>query len=774
MNKPTEAVRERGVARANDLSRLIALGRGRLKDAIAGASAFAEDRSRLLAVGRDGFKDAIAGLVASVVLIANIVSFGALMFPGDLSAGIPTAIWAMLIGGCIGGIWIALATSLPPLATGIDSPTGAVLVLLSAAAGPGVVAAGGSPQVAVETVMLIFTAATVMSGALLYGLGACRWGSYFRFVPYFVVGGFLAATGWFLIAGGVRMTSGRALTLGSFANDWTLMDVAKLASAVGMLAILLALRRWIKSALAMPAALLALWLAATIVLRSLGLSAPEHGWYLPSLGTLTRWSPFEAAHTSALTWPMAAGLIPEMLAVTIVALISLVTKVSSIEVARQTSGDLDREFRAHGIASLIAAPFGGLTSSLQTGTSRLLEHAGGATRMSGVISALVLGVVGLASFNLPGLIPIPIVAGLVFYLGYTFIVDALWRPYEQRAWLDLLLAIAIMTVCVEYGYLVGVLGGLVCACLLFAINYARVGVVRRHVSRTQFASYVNRSAEASKYLRETGDAVQLYWLSGYIFFGSSEGVFERVRSDIEALPPHRVAYVILDFGMVSGADSSSIVSLAKLRNFCQQQGITLVYCSMSPPSHRALERAGFFGGKSRHQFFADLNVALAWCENQLLAKAKLDTDTGLSGFAQWLAHQLGASVRPADFIAYLERKDIDGSQILYREAAPADSVDLVAAGSLAIDIATGDGKSLRVRRIMAHTVVGEMGFFRHSVRSATVSADGPVILFTLTRANFERMRRERPDLASAFDDFILRVLADRIDFANREVAALSR
>jgi hypothetical protein len=36
----------------------------------------------------------------------------------------------MLIGGCICGVLIALATSLPPLATGIDSPTGTVLVLL--------------------------------------------------------------------------------------------------------------------------------------------------------------------------------------------------------------------------------------------------------------------------------------------------------------------------------------------------------------------------------------------------------------------------------------------------------------------------------------------------------------------------------------------------------------------------------------------------------------------------------------------------------------------
>jgi MFS superfamily sulfate permease-like transporter len=46
-----------------------------------------------------------------------------------------------------------------------------------------------------------------MSGALLYGLGKANWGAYFRFVPYFVVRAFMAATGWFLIAGGIRMTS---------------------------------------------------------------------------------------------------------------------------------------------------------------------------------------------------------------------------------------------------------------------------------------------------------------------------------------------------------------------------------------------------------------------------------------------------------------------------------------------------------------------------------------------------------------------------------------
>jgi hypothetical protein len=52
----------------------------------------------LRARASDVARDLIAGVVAAVLLIANIVSFGALMFPGELADGAPLAVWAMLIG----------------------------------------------------------------------------------------------------------------------------------------------------------------------------------------------------------------------------------------------------------------------------------------------------------------------------------------------------------------------------------------------------------------------------------------------------------------------------------------------------------------------------------------------------------------------------------------------------------------------------------------------------------------------------------------------------
>jgi SulP family sulfate permease len=729
-------------------------------------------RLRLVAQGRSVAKDAVAGLVASVVLVANIVSFAALMFPGDLGDGIPVAIWAMLVGSALGGIWIAWATSLPPIATGIDSPTGAFLVLLSASASAAVTASGGSTHTAIITVMMIFTAATAMSGALLYLIGLFRWGTYFRFVPYFVVGGFLAATGWLLVAGGVRMTTGLQLSFDSVATRWNLMSVEKFASALAVLLMLLAVRRFVRSALAIPAALLVMWLSGVGILHVLGLADRQHGWYLPSLGTLAAWYPFEAMHAAHLTWRAIVDLIPEFVAVAIVALVSLVTKVASLEVVRQTSGDLDREFRSHGLANLAITPLGGIACGLQTGTSRLLEQAGGSTRLSGIVSAVLLGAVALAHLDLPGAIPIPIVAGLVFYLGYTFIFDALSRPYAQRAWMDLVLALVIMGICIRYGYLVGVLAGLVGACVLFALNYARLGVVRRHATRAEFASFVDRSAEALEHLRAAGTAIQVYWLNGYIFFGSSEGLFERIRRDIEALPPRHVEYVILDFGMVSGTDSSAVASLTKLRNFCDRKAVTIVYCALSPAHQAVLELGGLIGAKRRHKAFVDLNHALAWCEDRLIAAANLHIGMDMEGFEAWLQQQLGEGVRAADLIAYLERKETADSEVLYQEGEPADTIDLVAVGNLAIDITRRDGERLRVRRFMTHTMLGEMGFVRRAARSATVRSTGEATVFTLTRPSLERMRRERPDLATAFDEFVIRTLADRVDLANRSAAAL--
>jgi SulP family sulfate permease len=736
---------------------------------IDGQTPHADARGRLV------LRALLAGLVASIVLIVNIVSFAALMFPGALAAGASTAVWAMLIGSGVTGLWVAWRTSLPPMAVGIDSPTGAVLVLLSASCAAAVAANGGTAQAALQGVLLLFAAATALSGALLLALGLARWGNYMRFVPFFVVAGFLAATGWLLIAGGARMASGH--TIGTLLAPWSGAQAAKLACALATLGILLALRRWAKSPLAMPAALIALAIAGSVLLKLAGLSTPEQGWVLPSLGSLAPWSPLDTARAAPVPLPLLLRFVPEVVAVAIIALVSVVTKTSTFEVTRKTAGDLDCELRSHGAATLAVAPFGGIVACMQLGSSRVLEDADGAKRMSAIFCAAILLVVGLTQLDLPSLIPLPLAAGLVFYLGWNFLVEALARPLAQRAWLNLLLSVVIAAACVHYGYLVGVIGGVIGACMLFAASYSRTGVVRQHMTRAQFAGNVSRSAAASRLLIEHGDSIQLYWLAGHVFFGSSEGLFERVRRDLAAQPPRSVQHVVLDFGLVTGVDASATLSLTKLRNHCRKLGAALLFAAIPPAIARVLQRDGFLAiGETPP--FADINAALAWCEERTLQRIGQPADDGagdLTGFESWLQQQLGPAVRAADFIAYLERSDVAGAQVLYAQGDPSDEIDLVAAGRLVVDVTDArTGRTLRARSITTHSVVGEMGFFRRVPRSATVSSEGPATRFTLTRANYERMHGERPDLAVAFADFLLRTLADRINMSERMAVALVR
>lgn len=61
-------------------------------------------------------------------------------------------------------------------------------------------------------------------------------------------------------------------------------------------------------------------------------------WYFRSLGPLTAWLPFQAVRISPLSWHTLFHLVPELLAVTVVALMSLVTKVSSIAVGGKRPG----------------------------------------------------------------------------------------------------------------------------------------------------------------------------------------------------------------------------------------------------------------------------------------------------------------------------------------------------------------------------------------------------------------------------------------------------
>jgi SulP family sulfate permease len=451
--------------------------------------------------------------------------------------------------------------------------------------------------------------------------------------------------------------------------------------------------------------------------------------------------------------------------------ISMLLDVSSLEVARQKSADLDKEFRTNGLANLVASILGGVAGNLSLNNSLLLQQAGAVTRISGVTVAIVCGLVLFGGADIGSFVPKAILGGMLGYLGVMILIEALVRSPAQRSGTDLGLAIAIAIVICYFGYLVGVVLGVVGACLLFALSYSRIGVIRRHLTRYEFSSNVERSPEQTRLLHEEGKRVHVFWLSGFIFFGSSNGLFERIKRVIEGQTEKPVEYIVLDFTGVQGLDTSAVLSLVKLRNYCDESGVTLAFSGLSDATLVAFESSGLFGAGRAHQVFGSRNEAIEWCEDMVLLYQEVG-DASVHNFETWLHEEFNGKIDFARIEPFMERTELDTGALLFRQGEPSDSVVFQASGCLAITINDEYGRSVRLRRMIGHTVVGEMGFYRHMPRTANVVAEGPTIAYRLTRHAFDRMQEKDPEAAAALHKLIVRLLSDRLEFANREISAL--
>src|SRR5512143_2226180 len=165
-----------------------------------------------------------AGLIAAIVTISTEISLAALIWSGPLSLYLAGGIGLMLFGACVVGIVIALTSSISGVVS-IPQDTPAAIVALIAA---GIVA---SMQAAGRSVYVTVGAAISIS-SLLMGLGFLLLGSFkasgfVRYIPYPVVGGFLAGTGFLLARGAFAVMVDMPMTLANLPRLWTVDKLAE-------------------------------------------------------------------------------------------------------------------------------------------------------------------------------------------------------------------------------------------------------------------------------------------------------------------------------------------------------------------------------------------------------------------------------------------------------------------------------------------------------------------------------------------------------------------
>lgn len=720
--------------------------------------------------------DLQAGLVVAAFTIVLALSFGSLIFSGELAPASAQGVIIALITAVISGTIVAWRSSYPATMAIPQDRTAPILAVMAAeiaAALPVAMAAVTKAQV----VMAAIAVTSLGTGFALYLIGRFQLANAFRFIPYPVVGGFLAGSGWMLTQGAFRVMLGFPLRLSELGKAVEVGTVLRWLPGVAFgLALFVTMRRFRRPIL-MPFLLLGVVVAFYAVLLLSGgtiESARTSGWLPvpPSEGGIhgAMWSPSALGLLGGGALFKTAGIAGTVL---LTALISILLNASGLELVVHEEIDINAELRAAGIGNLVSGLAGGVPGFHSLSLSRLAFDLGARGRLAGLTAATLCGLALLAGPSSLAFLPKFIPGGLLFYLGLGFLVDWGYSAWFRLPRADYAVVILILCVVGGAGYLQGVLFGVLAAVFLFIHNYSKVGVVTRTHTGTDQQSNVERPVPHQRLLRVHGGETQVLRLNGFIFFGTSARVLDQIRKLATDPQLPKLRFFILDFRHVSGIDSSATLSLARARQLATKQQFVLCFSNVPPEVGRQLARAGFEGDSGvAHRFFRDLDHAHEWCEEHTLTIHRDEIPDQPDVRSQLEAIWSRPAYVPR-FLAYLERLEFKPGMHLIRQGEMADALFFLESGEVTTLLELGNGQTQRLRRQGGGTVLGELGLFLGVPRTASVVVEKPCVAFRLSAEALEAMRQRDPEVAGVFYEFLVRYMAERIVNCNRTIRALA-
>ncbi|MEO1016093.1 MAG: SulP family inorganic anion transporter [Pseudomonadota bacterium] len=731
-------------------------------------------------------RNILSGVAVAFVTIAYCLSFSALIFSGPFADGLGYGITAALTSAGVACLIVSRLSSIGVAVACPDTPPVAVIAAMAFALGSSIGASQGSSQ-ALGTLVTAIALTTLLTGICLFAIGYLRLATWMRFIPYPVIAGFLAASGWFLLTGAYRVATGVELDFNGVEAAFSARNLPLWGTSLAFAGLLFLVRRATTSPFAVPIALFAALLLVVLIAEFGGVPASEiqaQGWLMgvpatsmPSL-PWTAIAPSDSVSATAISvvrdLEVLIPYLPEMSAVALVTAMAILLNATGIEVAERITVDLDAEMRASGLANIVAATGGGLVANLTYNRSRLNLSAGATNRLSAAICGLTCLVVLFGGLDMIGYVAAPILGGLLFYLGVFAIWTWVVRQYRQLEWADTLLILAIFLLIIRFGYLAGAALGVVASCLFFAFTYSRVPSIRRELSRRTYASYVERSKEHNQVLRDQGDRIRILKLQGYIFFGTANRLVQYINSLSENRTSSDKYWIIIDFENVTGVDSSARFSFVHLFQMAEKSGFEIILATTPKDVCGVFRQESLLisEGDRRNDFEA-LDLALEQCEQDLLADLEV-ADQDSVKLAQWLSREVGDEDTADQLARHMRRRECHPGEMLCTQGDAADSFFLVASGRLSIFLECPPLEPIRLRSTLGHTTIGEMGFYRGAKRSASVRVEEPAIVYELTRDAFEMMVEQSPSVANALNVFIIRTLSDRLTAASDEIGALKR
>ncbi|MFZ1920576.1 MAG: SulP family inorganic anion transporter [Xanthobacteraceae bacterium] len=719
---------------------------------------------------RAALTDVFAGTVCSILSIAYCLSYAALIFTGPLEPLLAYGIAVTFLSAAVGGAIVAMRSSLSFAVAGPDSSISVVLAALVATLVQRLPINGAAGLLA--PVLIAMALATALTGLLLCVLGFTHAGRAIRFVPYPVIGGFLGATGWLLITGAIQVVTGLRPALDNFPAFADIAVVTKIAPGIVVALMLYALlRRYSKSPFVLPAVLLTALAVTHLVLLLTGTTisaAQDQGWLFrlqPAAGMTLPW---RSAALRSFPWSSVPQIAGDGLAVIFVTIANFLLNTTGLEIATRGEANIERDLKVLGLANVVIAALGGYVSCTSFSRSMLVRTAGATSRIGGLTVAVISAAVLVADPAFLSYVPKYILGGLLFYLGADLVYQWLVQSSRRLSRVEYLSLLAIAALIIYAGFIAGVLIGIVIGCATFALSASRVNAIKFSFDGSEYRSSLDRGPYELSLMADHGREIQGMTLQSYLFFGSANRLYQHVKALLAAQPDCH--FLIFDFRLVTGIDSSATHSFAQIKQIAGASGARLVLVNLTVELERAFHTARFISDGV--MVVSDLDRALEFCEQSIIEAHRTAVGDERS-LRVWWTDALGAA--NADRLAeFCLRCEVPAGQIIAREGEPAASMHFILEGRIGIVADMGEGRTMRLRSLGPHTTIGEMGLITGYARSATIAAEADSVLYELTAEAYERIKREQPALSQALLGYIVSVMSERLSFANRAVGVLQR
>ena len=715
-------------------------------------------------------KEIAAGLTSGLLGAITYVSYGALIFSGAIAEFLAVGVGLSLLSGIVLRSVCLVAGIFPGSVVGPASAATAVSAVAAAAIASDM--SGASPNTVFITLVAALSTIALLSGLVMFLLAQFRVSSLAQYLPFPVIGGFLAGTGWLLVEGSSRIMAEAGLlellTSMSGTSSGLLHWLPGFAFAA---VLLLATRRW-QHPTVMPVVLLAGVGVVYLVFWLSGIdlaTAHKGGWLLGPFpaGSLVRLVGFDQLHE--VDWLLIAGQAPEIITIVVIGVITVSLTVGGLELQTGEEIDLDREFRTLGLANIASGLAGGVVGWHSPAQSALAHSIGGSrSRFAILVSIAALAVVLFMGPPALALLPRVVVGGLVCFLGLSFLYEWLVGARRRLSLGDYAVVLIILFTIATVGILLGVAVGLAISVVLFVTEYSRTKVIRHVLSGVSCRSNVVRRPEHDRILDEVGDSVFVLKLQGFLFFGTSHRLLRQVRGRVADTDTSPMKFLVLDTSYVTDADSSALTTFTNLRNLALQGRFQIVYSALTEKFVRQLREAGAFMENDPQVHIAEnLDYAMEYCEEILLSdQTEITVESDL---VDQLALVFNAQGNAERINAYFTPMEFSGGETIIRQGDRADGLYYLQSGRLTVFLELPGGGRRRLSAIREGTILGEMGLYSGAERSTSVVADGTCQVFHLSLEGFVSMQRDEPTLATELDRYVIKLLSQRLRHAVQQV-----